>query len=174
MKVKWPQDNKIALIKAFCIGSFSVLFFCLFVIFLFFSIGAGSPLYLAIFHNNYPMAKLFINIGCNVKEEHYDFGGHPLHVAVSQKERYKIVQLLIDNGADVNAVNPFLHSGETPLHIAARCNNSEIAKLLIENGAKVNNLGKCNKTPLAVAIEEKNSETVDLLMEHGGIIIESE
>ncbi|MDE5565070.1 MAG: ankyrin repeat domain-containing protein [Oscillospiraceae bacterium] len=49
---------------------------------------------------------------------------------------YEIVQMLLENGADVNCVDPTIHS--TPLIMALRSNHQnrfEIADLLIKNGA---------------------------------------
>jgi ankyrin repeat protein len=49
------------------------------------------------------------------------------------------MKLLIDNGADINARNNY---GCTPLTYAANNNNTEIMKLLVDNGVLVDNGAK--------------------------------
>ena len=73
------------------------------------------------------------------------YGNTPLHTA-SAAASIPMLQLLIDAGADVNAVN---EDGETPLHRAlAMQSNYDLARLLIENGADVFNRAVDGKTPL--------------------------
>ncbi|KAK6980388.1 serine/threonine-protein kinase TNNI3K, partial [Biomphalaria glabrata] len=44
------------------------------------------------------------------------------------------VDVLVTNGGDVNQTG---HSGVAALHIAAMCGHHEIAKSLVESGAKI-------------------------------------
>lgn len=71
----------------------------------------------------------------------------------ASRRGYKgLVQLLLDNGAEVNTKNDF---GSTPLHGA--CLHSEeddavfISKLLINSGANVNAKNNSGETPLSLA-----------------------
>jgi len=75
-----------------------------------------------------------------------------------------VVELLIANGADVNAKND---SGFTPLHWAATWDNKAAAELLISKGADVNAKDIDGKTPLNRAEEQGKSEMVELLKKHG-------
>jgi len=87
-----------------------------------------------------------------------------LHFAahVGHKE---IVELLIANGADVNAKD----SGIIPLNLATGGGHMEIVELLIAAGADVNAKGGGNgTTPLDVAIKLNHTELTDLLRKHGG------
>ena len=97
----------------------------------------------------------------NAKDED---GVTPLLVATANG-RKEIVELLIREGADVNAkVN-----GVTPLHQAAIRGHKEIAKLLIAKGAHLNakdDVGKLGRTPLDWTFGKK--EIADLLRKHGG------
>lgn len=55
----------------------------------------------------------------------------PLHHAIDAGN-LKAASMLIDSGADVNAVN---FKTETPLHIAAYEGNADVVKLLLNNDA---------------------------------------
>ena len=97
--------------------------------------------------------------------------GTPLHSAAGEgygEGHKEIVQLLIANGADVNAK---ADDGCTPLHDAAWSGYKEIVELLITAGADVNAGDKNGATPLdlaAIGNQVKNTETADLLRKHGG------
>ena len=72
-------------------------------------------------------------------------------------------------GADVNAKTA---DGTTPLHNAAVYGHTEVAELLIANGANMNAIiasgRNQGKTPLDLAIWRKKNEAADLLRQHGG------
>ena len=86
--------------------------------------------------------------------EHERMQELPLHFAGSAK----VAQLLIDNGADVNALDGF---GDTPLHDAVK---AEVAELLISEGADVNAFNEVQETPLH---RVKNAEVARILIENG-------
>ena len=92
----------------------------------------------------------------------------PLHSATAGGHT-EIAELLIDNGADVNAMRG---GGGTPLSYAASWGHEEIVELLIANGADVNVKDAFSETPLDVATHPDNpnasAETADLLRKHGG------
>ena len=68
-------------------------------------------------------------------------GGTPLHVASSAQ----IAQLLIDNGADANALD---ESQSTPLHSAVK---GEVVVTLIENGADIRARNNRQRLPIHTA-----------------------
>jgi ankyrin repeat protein len=99
----------------------------------------------------------------------------PLHFAhFVPEENLNLIRRLIDKGADVNAQGD---NGITPLHYAAIMGNIKVARLLLNNGAKVNPYDKYNGdlnatfisgTVLQVAINySPNEEMAKLIIENG-------
>jgi ankyrin repeat protein len=77
----------------------------------------------------------------------------------------ELTELLIKNGANVNFQDAF---GVAPLHGAARTNQLEVIKILLENKADVNlptTTGK--ETPLHYAARYNNADVVKLLLDKG-------
>ncbi len=101
-----------------------------------------------------------------------DDGFTPLHWTAIKGHK-EIVELLIDNGANVNPKGD--EFGMTPLHKAASKGHREITELLIANGADVNAKVVSSPTARTALLEgstpletAKNKETFDLLRKHGG------
>ena len=116
----------------------------------------------AVGRGNIEAVKQHIAAGTDVNAK--DDGVTPLHSAATYG-RKEIAELLIANGADVNAKRD---DGWTPLHYAALFGEKEIAELLIAKGAKVNAKNKNDNTPLDKAIKENHTEIANLLRKHGG------
>ena len=113
--------------------------------------------------------KQYLAAGANVNAGGA-FRATPLHLAAEYGHK-EIAELLITNGADVNAKKAV--EGETPLHEAAAYGNKEIAELLIVNGANVNVKDKgtgslVGRTALNLAIMCDHTEIANLLRKHGG------
>lgn len=118
----------------------------------------------------------------------------PLMYATHLK-RHSIMQLLIDNGADVDKktnINRYyapifvthdIHTigllikngakvnikdgiGRTPLHNAAYLGHNDICNLLLDNGADINAICNNGRTPLGT-IQHDHLETVRLLIKRG-------
>ena len=73
---------------------------------------------------------------------------------------------MISKGADVNVSEKW---GFTLLHLASIHGNTEITKLLLENGADVNATNSKDETALDLAEESRhsNEEVIKLLKAHG-------
>jgi ankyrin repeat protein len=94
----------------------------------------------------------------NKSEYTGDVGETALHCAAFWG-RYEIARLLIDAGADVNALTD---RQSTPLHDAARLRNVKIARFLLEKGAKPDARDKDNKTPLDWCRESKSENAAEI------------
>ncbi|MBK0378629.1 ankyrin repeat domain-containing protein [Mucilaginibacter segetis] len=80
--------------------------------------------------------------------------------------RFEIARLLVLKGADVNlpSNNGF---NVYPLHSAVAGNHTDIAEMLISNGANVNVKQTAGVTPLHSAAQNGNTELLIMLLEHG-------
>ncbi|MDA7653501.1 ankyrin repeat domain-containing protein, partial [bacterium] len=104
-------------------------------------------------------AELNKGVDVNAKD---DDGSTPLHEA-AQRGHKETAELLIANGADVNArTGGWMNV--TPLH---RTETKEIAELLIANGANVNAKDGTGRTPLHWTAETGRKEIAELLIEKG-------
>ncbi|XP_077313361.1 B-cell lymphoma 3 protein [Lithobates pipiens] len=87
-----------------------------------------------------------------------------LHIAVST-ERRDLTLCLLKHGVDVNAVD--IKSGQSPLIQAVESNQEDMVSLLIQNGAKVNQLTYAGNTALHVASGRGLAEITRLLLKSG-------
>ena len=97
----------------------------------------NTALHLAALSERLEIAKLFIDHGANTTAENEN-RELPLHLLsrgqyVSQENGAGIVQLLLERGVDANA--PDRHQN-TPLHSASSLGRLEIARALLDHGAK--------------------------------------
>ena len=81
--------------------------------------------------------------------------------AGSEEARAKIVKLLLDHKADINA------DGSAALYTAIVFDSLEIVRTLIENGANINAVDKDGLTPLMCAARNSKVEAATLLLEKG-------
>lgn len=87
----------------------------------------GTPLILA---TTTEIAELLLEQGANVNTGRGHLNLTPLHLAVVKGR--KMVEFLIEHGANVNAISK---EGTTPLSVATKTGNTEIAYLLLDAGA---------------------------------------
>eukprot|EP00607_Mallomonas_marina_P007865 CAMPEP_0182419486 /NCGR_PEP_ID=MMETSP1167-20130531/3938_1 /TAXON_ID=2988 /ORGANISM="Mallomonas Sp, Strain CCMP3275" /LENGTH=175 /DNA_ID=CAMNT_0024594443 /DNA_START=102 /DNA_END=629 /DNA_ORIENTATION=+ len=100
-----------------------------------------------------------ISTGTNVNEQD-DTGYSPIHAAVSYGHM-QLVEILIRLGANPNLTDV---DGDTPLHV---CEKTEVAELLIDNGANPSALNNSNQSIYDVALGEENDEMVQYLVSKG-------
>ncbi len=90
-------------------------------------------------------------------------GSATLHMACEHDD-FEHVRRLIQEGADVNAVN---NVGETALHLECQGDAADIIRVLVKAGAKVDIVDDNGYTPLRHAVIECSVETIRFLLEHG-------
>ncbi|KAG6895325.1 hypothetical protein C0992_001929 [Termitomyces sp. T32_za158] len=114
---------------------------------------------------NPDLLKFLLDKGINVNAKAL-FMETPLHLAIRRKN-FHIVKLLLDNGADVDAMS-FVYNEGTPICTAARAGNLDIIKLLYDKGADINSKGRrTGITPLTYAKQLKHMHIVQFLQEKG-------
>jgi ankyrin repeat protein len=128
-----------------------------------FTTTGSSPFLLAARASDVVLMRLLLELGADPKLANAD-NCTPLLAAVgvgaldngedtagTEDEAIETVRMLLDQGADVNAVDD---NGETVMHGAAYQNRSRLAQLLVERGADLNIWNRRNKagwTPLMIA-----------------------
>lgn len=94
---------------------------------------------------------LRLTMDCDSIKRLLDNGMTLLHIAC-ERENLGAVRMLLNKGADVNAI--VRYNRRTPLHYACMYENLNIVELLIARGADVNAVDRNRRTPLHYAIEE--------------------
>lgn len=128
----------------------------------------STPLTLAAYNGNYPIALYLVKKGANVNAVNNN-KDTPLILAASHKhfcvkEHIDLVKLLVANGANINYDSGM---GFSALGQTSYTGHVEIAKFLIDNGAKVND-GEIS--PLWWAAFAGNLRMMDDLIQYGADI----
>jgi len=92
-----------------------------------------------------------------------DYGSTALHAA-TRKGYYKIVQILLDRGIDINSKN---NSGYTALHEASFVGNVNIVKILLDKGIDTNCKDYNGWTALHLAARYDHMNIVEILLDGG-------
>lgn len=87
-------------------------------------------------------------------------GQSPLTMAIRRNSK-QIVEILLDNGADINLKNT---KGQTPLVVACKKGNFEIVKMLLDRGANIYLEDVYGKTALMYALYNKKSDILQALL----------
>lgn len=124
----------------------------------------GTALRVAATHNRVEIAKLLVEHGADVNRRRDENTSTALHEATSLASGMAIAEYLVQKGADVNLRTP---SG-SPLFGACLANDAEMARLLLEKGANVNEVFDDIWTPLHGAY--KSAAVTRLLLEAGASV----
>ena len=111
----------------------------------------------------FPEEKLryFGNFGARPPPLTLKDGTSPLHVALTTSNNQEIAKVLIEHGADPNALDK---DGQNPLLYALMNGQKEIAEFLIEQGPDPNVSDRDGQTPLHYAVTFGYKEMVQLLI----------
>jgi ankyrin repeat protein len=141
-----------------------------------------GPLHYAVLGGDIELVEMMLDRGISPATS-AGYKGPPLHLA-AEEGKLDLVKLLVARGADVNAVDPEYQS--TALHRAASgscaisgqyepthpinqdkgcAGKLDVARFLLEKGAKVNGIGKYGWAPLDYC---KDPAMEALLKKHGG------
>jgi ankyrin repeat protein len=95
-----------------------------------------TPLHLAVRRRRLDLVKFLLARGARARTQDKTLGCTPLHSAVERANEdalpsISVLELLLRAGADVNVRNEF---GETPLGVALRCEQTQIADFLRQRG----------------------------------------
>lgn len=114
-----------------------------------------------------------LDAGVSVNTTHQLHGRSLLHIA-ARNGNYDICKMLIERGADVNAVEEDSDRARrygstccTPLHLAASANHAAICRLLLENGALALIRDDNGRTPLGDAMYMRSFEAAKVLLSYG-------
>jgi ankyrin repeat protein len=138
-----------------------------------------TPLHYAVCQNNSAAVALLLSlkddnglmlVDIQSKSDH---GDTPLHVAVCHPSNLDLIELLINHGAIIDALNS---NNETPLHYAASCGKPDCVELLVKHGAFIDSrrsdvvlkgINYGGFTPLHCAVSKKNLKTTKTLIRLG-------
>jgi ankyrin repeat protein len=138
----------------------------------------GTPLHFALVKGDtdgdtdVEFVKFLLSKGANVNAQTENFGETPLIRAVATRESLELIDILINAGADIEAVSTITgyDSNSTVLMWAAFYDRSDIAKLLIERGVKMDARNSEGKTAYDIAVENRNGKVADTLFFKNNII----
>lgn len=91
----------------------------------------------------------------------------PLNAAVTHSH-FKVVDLLLDLGADINfESDEILSFSRTPLAVACKYGNLEMASYLLERGADIDLMSGIYGNPIHAAIKSNNLILLEFLIDNG-------
>ncbi|OQE30307.1 hypothetical protein PENFLA_c003G10917 [Penicillium flavigenum] len=129
--------------------------------------GDGEPndaIRSAVIRNKAAVARVLLDNGVDANLTGHR--GSLLHIAAGRahKNREEVVRVLIEKGANIESI----YDGETPLQVACWSGSVEVARCLIESGARLDTRGRNGSSLLHQATNEV--KTVKLLVEKGADI----
>src|SRR6266404_4864120 len=122
-----------------------------------------SPLYCAAFYGFRNLAeRLIVKYPEHLSARGGRFGT-PLHATLFAGVHIEVSKLLIERGADVNALDV---NKWTPLHCASRVGHHDVMQLLLNRGAAVNFQSDDGNTPLHLAAYNGHFVITQMLLDH--------
>ena len=124
-----------------------------------------TPLHFACFHGYVQIAEILILAGANPNYKD-SYAISPLINAINQCNE-NCVSLLISHDANVNLGVNYKFDRKIAIMHAAKTNNLNIIKLLVEAGCNLNKPGHCGETSLHIAAKHGGEATIEYLLIHG-------
>lgn len=115
----------------------------------------------AVVGNDVDGVKFFSKIGKLLINQKNAGGATALHIA-SRQGNFEIAKILIENGADVDAVD---NEGWTPLMRSSLAKSPETVNLLLLRGAKANPLNSVNESAITQAALSDCTECLNLMLQ---------
>lgn len=126
--------------------------------------GGLTPLHNAALFGSADTVKFLLEHGAEPEGRTVLLGVPPLVMAVTRGET-RAAAVLLDHRADVDALGP---DGETALARAAALGATDVARLLLDRGARAQvRVGRSNRTPLHLAAAHGFVPLIQLLLERG-------
>lgn len=132
-----------------------------------------TPLMLAAKNDKLDNVRILLDAGANVNARN-NFHSSPLLIAIQESQSESLTKLLINAGADLNAVSDWgwgaLHltvNGVYEDGIFSGTDLSNIAKLLLDAGADIELKTMEGRSALALAAINKNPNTMKVLLDYG-------
>jgi len=113
--------------------------------------------------DNEKECSLFFDAGIDINSR--DAAGTPMLCIAARNNRKKMIEKLIDLGADINAIS--LDRGYSPIMDAVWKSNSEIVEILISRGANLDFISRDGQPILVLAVGTGNEKICRLLVENG-------
>ena len=113
---------------------------------------------------NVDILKILIGLGVNVNKQGVSPIA-PLHWAVTSANNLPVANILIQNGANIDAITGWFR--QTPLWFASAYRNVGTVKLLLENGCKTGIRNQNGWTALENAMRNGHIEVLKLFVFYG-------
>lgn len=117
----------------------------------------NKPIYYLVQSANARVLELFLKFKADVRDLD-EAGGNLLYPALRHNKNVDLLQLLVDQGLDVDHRDT---TGKTPLHRACDydCLNFKVVKCLLKNGANMNAVDRRGYTPLTELVRSCNASS---------------
>lgn len=141
---------------------------------------ARTLLFAACYWRQIGIVRFLISAGANVNSAESAYKLSALHgcavashepAANESKVAIEIGEILLGEGANINAQNEFLH---TPLHSACREGSIEMIDWLIERGADVNMPSSIGVTPLHMVCKNGRIDAIHVLLADRGLNVNAQ
>lgn len=121
----------------------------------------------AVYENNTQMISALLLNGVDINSQDYH-DVTPLHIAVEDKSRFEALYTLINNGANINAVDK---NGKNALMKAIEHNNNSVMDCLIKCGTDLNHTDAKGGTAIMYCAKMGNREALRVLISKGANVL---